>query len=604
MREAPEEDPAAGLASSLEAAGALIESLEEEVAGLRGDLDAATAALRAAHEEVAARADAAREAEDLRAEISDLKRRHSDEQLRLSNEHINEVANLRRAFEEQRRADVEAATSEPRVDALKEEFAQERAAIQEFHKAEVEALKTASESRAEELRTKYREQEERHEAALEAARREARRRAEEFERSRDQEIERLLSEERGAQEERHEATLRALKSAAAGRELELQRDYQAVVEAQQTEIEALRGELDSRRLQAEEARKEERKEVKALAEGRERELRRSQATRLAEAKEAAGRRVEALQAQREADNRALRARHAEEISGLRQEYEERLAAEDERRRSETWALEERLHEAGIRLNIERRAYGARLKELEAARLSEKATLRRDQELEVKRLRAEVAAKEERIEVLEEASEAGGKTPEAQPDAVGLAAGPEPASAGPYEAAEDAPERHKDVPTPKTEEAQAQRILAEERVRDLEARLVEAREEARRNALELDKVTESVRRLAEPERRLREGLDLFNGSEHARVVASISRSFGLPRVHTGLNGGDPGKPTLTLVWGDVAWRRYVCDPTEGVPEPRVYLAGTGEDPDELPQPERQPNARMDARGRLMLGVQAR
>jgi hypothetical protein len=55
---------------------------------------------------------------------------------------------------------------------------------------------------------------------------------------------------------------------------------------------------------------------------------------------------------------------------------------------------------------------------------------------------------------------------------------------------------------------------------------------------------------------------------------------------------------------MAWRRYVSDPTEGVEEPRVYLTGTGEDPDEVEASSRQPNARMDSRGRLMIGVQAR
>ena len=590
------EDTSAGLASSLEAAGALIESLEEEVAGLRRDLDAATAALRAAGEEVSGRADAGREAEDLRAEISDLKRRHSDEQLRTSNEHINEVANVRRASEEQRRADIKAAGSGTRVEAIKAEFAQERAALQELHKAEVEALRTDSEIWEEELRTKYREQEERHEAAMEAARREGRERAEELENSRDQEIEGRISEERSAHEGRHDAALRALKNAAAGRELELQKDYQAVVETQQTEIESLRAELDSRRLLVEEARKEERTEVKALAEGRERELRQAQATRLAETREAAERRVEALRAQREADNRALRARHTEEISVLRREYEERLAAEDGRRKSETWALEERLNEADIRLESERRAYGARMKELETTRLSEKAAFERDQELAAERLRAEISAREDRIVELEELGERPGTPPEAP-------AGPDQVSVVPDDHAGSVPETPEDPPTAETEEAEARRVLAEERIRNLEARLVEATEEARRNAEERDAAMESLGRLSEPGRRLREGLTLFNQSEHARVVASISRSFGLPRVHAGLEDG-AGKPTLTLLWGNVAWRRYVSDPAEGVSEPRVYLAGTGDDPNEVPQPERQPNARMDAQGRLILGVQAR
>lgn len=599
MREG-QEDQAAGLASSLEAAGALIESLEEEVAGLRRDLDAATTALRAAQDQVGGRADTGREVEELRAEISALKSRHSDEQLRMSNEHINEVANVRRVLEEQRRADVAAAASETRVGALKEEFARERAALQDLHKAEVEALRADSETWEDELRTKYREQEERHASGLEEIRRTSQEKVEELETSRDREIERSISSERAAHEERHQAALRALKNAAAGRELELQRDYQAVVETQQTEIESLRAELDARRLQVEEARKEERKEVKALAESREKELRRTQATRLAETKEAAERRVEALQAQREADNRALRARHAEEMSALRRDYEEKLAEKDERRRSETSALEERLHEAGIRLETERRVYGARFKELEASRLAEKAALEADNELAVGRLRAEISTREDRIVELEDALGERTEVPEA-PDT-----GPQTPNA--EEESPDAAQNGSGVPDgepeEETEKVDAERLFANQRIEELEAHLARAEEEARRNTEELDRAIESLRLLSEPGRRLREGLSLFNQSEHARVVASISRSFGLPRVHAALEGGPSGKPTLTLLWGDVAWRRYVSDPSEGLPEPRVYLAGTGDDPEEVSQPERQPNARMDAQGRLTLGVQAR
>ena len=154
------------------------------------------------------------------------------------------------------------------------------------------------------------------------------------------------------------------------------------------------------------------------------------------------------------------------------------------------------------------------------------------------------------------------------------------------------------------ELDAEKVLAEERIRDLERRLQEAQEESRRNAQELEKALESLRRLSEPERRLRDGLALFNTSEHARTVASISKALGLPRVHAGLADDPLGKPVLTFIWGDMAWRRYVSDPTEGVEEPRVYLTGTGDDPEEIEVPERQPNARMDAQGRLMLGVQAR
>lgn len=587
------EDAAAGLASGLEAAGALIESLEEENAALRRDLEAATAAMKSAQKEVSSRAAAEGEAARLREELAELRRRHSDEQLRMSNEHIAEMADVRRRLEEQRRADVEAASSRSRVESLKEEFAHERAALEERHRAEVSRLRTDHQTWEDELRANVREQDQRHAAELEAVRRAGRELIEELEAARDGEIERRVAEERASHEERHEAALQALKSAATGREMELQRDYQAVVETQQAEIESLRAELRSRELQVEEARKEERRQVKALADGRERDLRRQQATRLAEAQGAADRRVSALQAQREADNRALRARHAEELAATSREYEEKLAAEDERRRSETWALEERLHEAAIRRETELRAYGARLKELEDARLADREALEKEREAAITKLEAELADTRDEVSALKEALDEAEGHPEASGRETVVPIAEEP---------QKAPQ---DPETDKTDgELEAQRVLAEERIADLEARLIEATEEARRNAEQRDAANKSLRRLSDPERRLREGIALFNSSEHVETVASISRSFGLPKVHAGLEGGNRGKPVLTLIWGDVSWRRYVSDPAEGVPDPRVYLAGTGDDPSEVPRPERQPNARMDARGRLTLGVQAR
>jgi hypothetical protein len=66
----------------------------------------------------------------------------------------------------------------------------------------------------------------------------------------------------------------------------------------------------------------------------------------------------------------------------------------------------------------------------------------------------------------------------------------------------------------------------------------------------------------------------------------------------------GRPTLTFLWGDMAWRRYVSDPMEDINEPKVYLAGAGDVPSEIDESGRQLNARMDYRGRLTLGVQAR
>ena len=55
MSEDPK-DKAAALAEGMEAAGALIENLEQEVSDLRIDLDQAAAALKAAQEDISFRA--------------------------------------------------------------------------------------------------------------------------------------------------------------------------------------------------------------------------------------------------------------------------------------------------------------------------------------------------------------------------------------------------------------------------------------------------------------------------------------------------------------------------------------------------------------------
>jgi chromosome segregation ATPase len=601
-------DKAAALAEGMEAAGALIENLEQEVADLRSDVAQAAVALKAAQEEVSSRAgaleekerarvDAESEVEDLRAEISALKQQHSDEQLRISNEYIEELAEVRRRLEEQRQTDVDAVSSGTRLDTIKEEFRREREALEARYREEIEALKKASEHWEEQLRTSYQEQEARHAAELESARSAAAEREDALERSLSEDFERRLVEERGTCDDRQTAAVQALRSAAAERELELQN----VVGTQQGEIESLRVELEATRRSSEERRKEDLRRVKTLAEGRENDLRKTHATRLAEAKDSADKRVAALQAQREADNRALRARHEEETARLRREHEERLAAQDERRKAETWALEERLREAAVQREIEMRAYTARLTELEAARLSQKSSSQEDLERVVERFGAEISDFENRITELEGAlEESEARRNESETVLDEIRAGGEDSSgitAGPDDAADE-------EPNGPLEDVEAQNILAEKKIEDLEARLSEARGESRRNAEELQRALESLDRLSDPARRLREGIALFNESEHARTVASISKAFGLPRVHAALDDTSPGRPTLTFLWGDMAWRRYVSDPTEGVEEPRVYLTGTGEDPAEVEASSRQPNARMDSRGRLMIGLQAR
>jgi hypothetical protein len=153
---------------------------------------------------------------------------------------------------------------------------------------------------------------------------------------------------------------------------------------------------------------------------------------------------------------------------------------------------------------------------------------------------------------------------------------------------------------------AARLLAEERAADLEERLQRAEEVNRQQTRELEEALESLRKVSDPEQRLRSGVSLFNASEHTRAVASISKAFGLPKVHVGADGGSGSsvrKPVITFVWSDMAWRRYVSDPTEGVEEPRVYLIGAGDEPSDIDNSGLEPNARMDAQGRLILGIQA-
>ena len=603
-------DKEAALAEGMEAAGALIESLEQEVADLRSDLEEASAALKAAQEEVSSRADdleekerasaeAQREVEDLRAEISSLKQRHSDEQLRLSNEHISELAEVRETLEEQRRSSVDAASAGTRLETLKEKFRRERDALEARYQEEISALKNASEHWEEQLRTGYQEQQARHAAELEAERSAAAERESALEQSLNEEFERKLAEERGASEDRQKAAVQAIRSAAAERELELQKELETVVGEQRGEIESLRDELESTRRSSEEWRQGELRRVKTLAEGRESDLRKTQASRLSEVKASAEKRVAAIQAQREADNRALRARHEKETAQLRRDYEERLASEDERRKSETWALDERLREAALQRETELSTYTARLKELEAARLARKSSSQEDLEQVVERFGAEISGFENRVAELEASLEES----EARRNELEMVLGEIRAGGGDLSGTTAEPGDADGEPQGRLEAAEAQNILAEEKVEDLEARLAEAREESRRNAEELQSALESLDRLSDPARRLREGIALFNKSEHARTVASISKAFGLPRVHAALDDTGPGRPTLTFLWGDMAWRRYVSDPTEGVEEPRVYLTATGEDPAEVEASSRQPNARMDSRGRLMIGVQA-
>lgn len=611
------------LLDHLESAGGLIESLEAEVVQLRRDLEEANGALRAARAEVEARGEAledkhrssSEESSALRDEIMEVQRLQTENEIGLRNEHINELANLRRTLEEQRRADIAAVSADERVETLKEELTREKEALEERHRADMQALEASSEEWEEKLREGYREQEGRHRQELNELLLENERTKRDLEARLRADFEGRLNRERITANERQDKTISALNSFSEGREAELESNYRSVVESQQAEIESLRVEIEERNQEFEQGRKQAASEVKKLAEKRERDLKKSHAARLSDVEREAGRRLASLKAQREADHRALTARHNEELARRCREYEEKLLAEDERRRQETWALEERLEDLRIQRDTEMSAYNARLKELTATRQAVEVTSEEKVQRAVVGFEREVHAVEGRITTLQDAlkesvsiserleREARQLNERRSPRRLKVSGG----STVEIPLANGTPDRQprSSLEDVRMRELDARRILAEERADSLEKRLGTAEEEARRRNEELTRARSDLAKLADPERRLRDGISLFNGSEHARAAASISKALGLPRVHVRIGDEDsPGKPVLTFIWDEMAWRRYVADPTEGVEEPRVYLSGTGDDPDDLSGPEQRPNARMDSRGRLTLGVQAR
>lgn len=352
-------------------------------------------------------------------------------------------------------------------------------------------------------------------------------------------LERVLAE--------REAELKALRGAAANRELDLQREHDAESRRQQEEIASLKQRLAAAESASGGARDEDLREVKRRAYERERELRRAHAEKLSETEREAERRVSALRAQREADNRSLAQRHA---------------AERARR-------EEELESLRLRRLSEARVYGSRIEELARERAEERTSL----EEAVAKLRekheAERARQRERVEYLEEALE------EQESITVGLL--------------EELGYVHRPGYSQELPEAPGP---------PGELELAERGEPATR----IDEALRELRGITAPGNLLREGLALFNETEHVRVVEAISKSLGEPEVYAALETHQGVEtPVITLVWPGVGWRRYVADP-RATAEPRAYLADRGESGNrDGPPSGSAPNARLDGRGLLSLGV---
>ncbi|HKH11980.1 MAG TPA: hypothetical protein VKA73_12645 [Rubrobacter sp.] len=139
-------------------------------------------------------------------------------------------------------------------------------------------------------------------------------------------------------------------------------------------------------------------------------------------------------------------------------------------------------------------------------------------------------------------------------------------------------------------------------RDLEDREAEISDlrtqmEALRN--ELDAERELLEDLADPDNRLRAGIELFNDSGSRDAMNALSRTLGRPEVHVGLGGGEEPPALLHFTWRGVTWQTYAADPNPAVREPRVYLTDSGEDLSGVDR--KPPNARVGPAGRVALGL---
>ena len=102
--------------------------------------------------------------------------------------------------------------------------------------------------------------------------------------------------------------------------------------------------------------------------------------------------------------------------------------------------------------------------------------------------------------------------------------------------------------------------------------------------------------ASEENKVATALQLFNGSEHPRTVAGVTRSLGGPIVAVTPDGAHPTLVRLVVSW-ELCWYRYEVDLSEG--SSGVRLDAQGYDLDELDELERVPAAAADENGRLVI-----
>jgi len=90
------------------------------------------------------------------------------------------------------------------------------------------------------------------------------------------------------------------------------------------------------------------------------------------------------------------------------------------------------------------------------------------------------------------------------------------------------------------------------------------------------------------------LELFNGSEHRRTVAGLTRTLGDPWVRAAPSTGAPSEVAVVVAW-ELSWYRYRVDLGDAL-EP-IVLVEKGTELEELPEAMREWNGSADAEGRL-------
>jgi hypothetical protein len=99
-----------------------------------------------------------------------------------------------------------------------------------------------------------------------------------------------------------------------------------------------------------------------------------------------------------------------------------------------------------------------------------------------------------------------------------------------------------------------------------------------------------------EQRIVSAVDVFNSSEHRRTIAGVARSLGAPTVSVLDSEQRTSLVNIVVSW-ELCWYRYEVELSDEVPS--VRIGDQGYELDELPEPQRTPNAAADEHGGLTL-----